>query len=110
MTQVIRSKNCLNFPVAPRNGDRHNYLSAFQTRAMKKILKIMLLSLVMACGSKEDGSGGKETAAEEEVDKGAGEEISPQMEVDSTKSRVKVDSVSSTKEAEKESDPDTESF
>jgi hypothetical protein len=78
---------------------------------MKKLLWIFFASLAMACG---DGSGSnnesREAAAEEGVDAGSGEEISPQLELDSTETRFEVDSLSSTEEAQKESKGDKESF
>ena len=72
---------------------------------MKKLLWIFFASLAMACG---DGSGssrdGNEAAAEEDVDVGSVEEISPQLELDSTETRFDVDSLSSTDEAKQEAD------
>lgn len=53
---------------------------------------------------------GREAAAEEAVDAVAGEEISPQHGLDSADRQFKVDSVSSTKGIQKESNPDDESF
>ncbi|MDQ2656389.1 MAG: hypothetical protein M3Y60_03130, partial [Bacteroidota bacterium] len=69
-----------------------------------------MMALAMACGDSSTQSEGREAATEDETDIGAGEEISPQLELDSTKERFEVDSISSTREAEKESDPDDESF
>ena len=59
---------------------------------MKKLLLILLGSLAMACG---DGSGRQEAAADEDVEIGSGEAISPQLELDSTDTRFDVDTVSS---------------
>ena len=73
---------------------------------MKKLLWIFAFSLTMACGNGSDGN--NEAAADEDVDIGAGEEISPQLELDSSDTRFEVDTLSSTQEAEKESD--NESF
>ena len=75
---------------------------------MKKLFWIFLAALAIACGDGSDRAGDRE--AEDEVDAGAGEQISPQLELDSADSRFKVDTVSSTKEIQKESDPDDESF
>lgn len=77
---------------------------------MKKLFWIFLAAVAIACGDGSNKAEDREAAADEEVDAGAGEEISPQLELDSTDSRFKVDSVSSTKEVQKESDPDDESF
>ena len=77
---------------------------------MKKLFWIFLAALAIACGDGSDRAGDREAAAEDEVDAGAGEQISPQLELDSADSRFKVDTVSSTKEIQKESDPDDESF
>jgi hypothetical protein len=77
---------------------------------MKKLLWIIFVAFAMACGDNTDRSNDREAAAEEEVDKGSGEEISPQLELDSADSRFKVDSISTTEEAQKESDPEKESF
>lgn len=76
---------------------------------MKKVLWMLFAAMAMACG---DGSNRAEDreAASEEVDVGSGDEISPQLDLDSTETRFEVDSISSTQEAEKESDPDDESF
>ena len=73
---------------------------------MKKLLWIFAFSLTMARGNGSDGN--NEAAADEDVDIGAGEEISPQLELDSSDTRFEVDTLSSTREAEKESD--NESF
>ena len=76
---------------------------------MKKVLWMLFAAMVMACGDGSNRAEDREAAAEE-VDVGSGEEISPQLELDSTETRFEVDSISSTQEAEKESDPDDESF
>ena len=77
---------------------------------MKKLFLIFLAAVAIACGDGANRAEDREAAAEEEVDAGAGEEISPQLDLDSADSRFKVDTVSSTKEIQKESDPDDESF
>ncbi len=76
---------------------------------MKKLFLIAAVALMMACGDRS-GNTEQEAAAEDEVDIGAGEEVNPQLELDSSGTRFEVDSTSSTQEAEKESDPDDESF
>ena len=71
---------------------------------MKKLLTVLCASLVMACGDGNDKSTGREAAAEEDVEIGSGEEISPQLELDSADSRFEVDTISSSNEAQKKSE------
>jgi hypothetical protein len=71
--------------------------------AMKKVSMIICLSLTIACGSNsEKAENNEEAAAEEEVDVGTGEDISPQLELDSSGRRFDVDTVSSSAEVDKE--------
>ena len=76
---------------------------------MKKFMCIAALALLAACGGNTQQEN-RSTAQDEEVDIGAGEEISPQLELDSSESRFEVDTVNSTESVEKESAPDDESF
>lgn len=72
---------------------------------MKKLLMIVLVSMAMACGDNSDRSTDREAAAEEDVEIGSGEEISPQLELDSAgDTRFEVDTISSSDEAEAQSD------
>ena len=66
---------------------------------MKKLLFILIGSLAMACG---DGSGRQEATADEDVEIGSGEEINPQLELDSTDARFEVDTISGAGEAHEE--------
>jgi hypothetical protein len=78
---------------------------------MKKLIWIAAVVLLAACGDNSSRTG--ETSAaqeEEEVDIGSGEEINPQLELDSSETRFNVDSVNSTESVERESEPDDESF
>ena len=70
---------------------------------MKKLLWIFLASVAVACGG---GSDSREAAADDDVEIGSGEEISPQLELDSTDARFEVDSISSAEEAQKEAKDD----
>lgn len=69
---------------------------------MKKLLLILAAALVMACGDGPGGSQEREAAATEDADMGAGEEISPQLELDSSETRFEVDTISSPSEAHEE--------
>ena len=71
---------------------------------MKKLFWIILVVVAMACGDSSTRSEDREAGTEEETDIGSGEEISPQLELDSTDERFEVDSISSSQDAEKESD------
>ena len=68
---------------------------------MKKLLIILLGSLAMACGDASDRSEGRETAADEDVEIGSGETISPQLDLDSA-DRFEVDTISSSENAREE--------
>ena len=65
----------------------------------------------MACGgnsdSAENAESNKEAAAEENVDIGAGEDISPQLELDSNDRTFEVDTVSSPAEVNEETDKES---
>ena len=75
---------------------------------MKKILLISFLSLAMACGGSSDRAENQdEAAADESVDPGAGEEISPQLELDSSDRRFEVDTVSSPGEINDETEKES---
>lgn len=71
---------------------------------MKKIMLISCLALGMACSgnSERAESDNTEVEAEENVDVGAGEDISPQLELDSSEQRFEVDTVSSPAEIKEE--------
>lgn len=71
---------------------------------MKKVLMITCLALTMACSERADREQDGEVAVEEEVDAGAGEEISPQLELDSTDRTFEVDTVSSPQEVDEETE------
>lgn len=74
---------------------------------MKKLLWILVGSLAMACGNGSDrADANREAATEEDVKIGSGEEISPQLELDSTDARFEVDSISSAQDAEEEAKKD----
>ena len=72
---------------------------------MKKLLIILMGSLALACGNSERSTE-NEAAAEEDVEMGSGEEISPQLELDSADNRFEVDSISSADDAGKKADDD----
>lgn len=76
---------------------------------MKKLFLVSITVLLLACGNGTDGKKA-DAATDEKTDIGDGEEISPQLELDSSDTRFEVDTLSSRKEAEKESDPEKESF
>ena len=74
---------------------------------MKKLLWIIVGSLAMACGDGTDrASGNREAAAEEDVEIGSGEAVSPQLELDSSDSRFEVDTISSPSDVRKEEKSD----
>ena len=76
---------------------------------MKKLVIILFTSLAMACGDSSNRSTDREAATEEDVEIGSGEEISPQLELDSAEdTRFEVDTISSSNEADKESNQDSE--
>ena len=66
---------------------------------MKKLLIILLGTFAFACGNTDnetEGTNNEETTIEEEVEMGAGEEISPQLELeDDSAENFEVDTVSS---------------
>ena len=74
---------------------------------MKKLLIVLLGTFAFACGNNagsepEDTNSG-ETTIEEEVEIGAGEEISPQLELeDDSAANFEVDTVSSAAEINEE--------
>lgn len=72
---------------------------------MKKLLIILMGSLALACGNSERSTE-NEAAAEEDVEVGSGEEISPQLELDSADNRFEVDSISSADDAGEKADDD----
>lgn len=72
---------------------------------MRKLLIILMGSLALACGN-SDRSTENEAAAEDDVEVGSGEEISPQLELDSADNRFEVDSISSADDAKKKADGD----
>lgn len=72
---------------------------------MRKLLIVLIGSLALACGNSDRGTE-REAAAEEDIEAGSGEEISPQLELDSAENRFEVDSISSADEAEKKKDGD----
>jgi hypothetical protein len=82
---------------------------------MKKLLFIILACVALACGegtrdnndSNSKRSDEREAATEDDVDIGSGEAISPQLELDSADDRFEVDTVSSSAEAERESEDDS---
>jgi hypothetical protein len=69
---------------------------------MKKVLIILLAVFAFACSKAENKSEDTNRdigAVNESVEKGAGEEISPQLEIDSDTARdLKVDTISSAQE------------
>ena len=73
---------------------------------MKKLFWLLVVCIAMACGDSGRNQD-REAAGEEEVEVGAGEEISPQLELDSAGSRFEVDSVSSASEADRESEKES---
>ena len=76
---------------------------------MKKLFIILFASLAMACGDSSNRSTDREAAAEEDVEIGSGEEISPQLELDSAEdTRFDVDTISSSNEADRESNQESE--
>lgn len=68
---------------------------------------IFCLSLAMACGDRADRAQEGEAAVDEKVDVGAGEDISPQLELDSADSRFEVDTVSSPQEVKEEAEKES---
>lgn len=89
----------LNAGTAIVNLPRHNNF-CFDSKKliMKKLLFILLGSLAMACGDASDRSEARETAADEDVEIGSGEAISPQLDLDSA-DRFDVDTISSSESA-----------
>ena len=81
------------------------FTDAEKNMIMRKLLIILMGALALACGN-SDRSTENEAAAEEDVEVGSGEEISPQLELDSADNRFEVDSISSADEANKEADGD----
>lgn len=65
----------------------------------------------MACGGNSDRGeregNEREAAAEEDVDVGAGEDISPQLELDSSDERFEVDTISSPAEVDEETEKES---
>lgn len=63
----------------------------------------------MACGGNTERAENDdvEVDAEESVDAGAGEDISPQLELDSSEQRFEVDTVSSPAEIKEEADDES---
>ncbi len=74
---------------------------------MNKALIIFFMAIVLACGEGSDRAQEGEAAVEEEVDVGAGEDISPQLELDSGDSRFEVDTVSSPQEVKDETEKES---
>ncbi|TPE44055.1 hypothetical protein [Pontibacter mangrovi] len=62
---------------------------------MKKTFLILLATIAFACNNTADNTTERETTADEPVEIGAGEKITPQVELDSgTNKRLDVDTVS----------------
>ncbi|NDK55793.1 hypothetical protein [Pontibacter fetidus] len=69
---------------------------------MKKLLIIALGVFAFACGdtgNKENETTNDAPATEEGMDAGAGEDVSPQLEVDDDSARLEVDTISTATEA-----------
>lgn len=79
---------------------------------MKKLLILVLGCVALACGDgardndSSNRSTDREAAADEDVDIGSGEAVSPQLELDSADNRFEVDTISSPEEAQERSDDD----
>ena len=72
---------------------------------MKKLLIILLGTFAFACGNADNDTEGtnNETTTEEDVEIGAGEEISPQLELeDDSAANFEVDTISSAREINEE--------
>ena len=100
MTTIIESGNLCHWKAGKSeiiiiSTERENQ------RIMKKVFWIFFAAPAIACGDGSGRSEDREAAAEEEVDAGAGEEISPQLELDSADNRFNVDTVSSTNGVQK---------
>lgn len=80
---------------------------------MKKLLFLFGLCLVIRCSdsrSHDREAGVKTEDYDEEdrgLDEGSGAEISPQLELDSTESRFRIDTISSSKGAERQREDDS---
>jgi len=73
---------------------------------MKKLLIILLGTFAFACGNTDNDAGninGDATTIDESVDKGAGEEISPQLKFESdSNENFEVDTVTSAESIEQQ--------
>ncbi|HEX8041015.1 MAG TPA: hypothetical protein VF490_17805 [Chryseosolibacter sp.] len=80
---------------------------------MKKLLFLFALSLVIRCSdsrSRDREAGAKTEDYQEEdrgLDEASGKEISPQLQLDSTESRFKIDTISSSTGAENQRKDDS---
>lgn len=68
---------------------------------MRKLLFVLVGSLAMACGDRSDRPGGREAAAEDEVEAESDDAAYPLLELDSV-DKSEVDSVSSSEKARDE--------